>query len=457
MATNGQGPSDTPNRKTALIVGAIVAAMLVFGLGYLLGSGNDEQAEASPATTAPPTTEAPSPTETESETSSPTASPVATDEPASDTLPDGRYFVQLTDIQGGEEGPLLLQYDLAYFLTGEEANQAAADRGLETPVPNDYFIVNDNPKLRTDSARRRVLGQVHPRGLRAVIAREGARSTVPRVDRRIGRRPTSRRRTRRGGGSRSRTDRSPRSSNSTSRRSLHRSVPGRTLVRCDTPITSRARERTARTVASSRTNPVGTKLCGTSGWSRPTPRSSRSPMRISRRSRSSWRSRRTSRRAGAASLAAVPHDWDAASYDRLPIPMTGWGLAVLDRLPLRGDERVLDAGCGTGQVTEALRERLPRGDVVALDASPSMLERARMRLGDDRIAYVTHDLLEPIPIEPVDAILSTATFHWVPDHDRLFANLALVLQADGPLAAQCGGAETFGGSTTPPCMWPASI
>ncbi len=51
-----------------------------------------------------------------------------------------------------------------------------------------------------------------------------------------------------------------------------------------------------------------------------------------------------------------------------------------------------------------------------------------------------HDLLEPIPIEPVDAILSTATFHWVPDHDRLFANLALVLRTDGPLAAQCGGA-----------------
>ncbi len=147
MATNGQGPAETPNRKTALIVGAIVAALLVFGFGYLLGSGNDEQAAAAVVpTTAPPTTEAPSPTETE--TSSPTANPVATDEPAGDTLPDGRYFVQLTDIQGGEEGPLLVQYDLAYFLTGEEANQAAADRGLETPVPNDSFIVNDNPKLR---------------------------------------------------------------------------------------------------------------------------------------------------------------------------------------------------------------------------------------------------------------------------------------------------------------------
>jgi len=135
----------------------------------------------------------------------------------------------------------------------------------------------------------------------------------------------------------------------------------------------------------------------------------------------------------------VPHDWDAATYDRLPIPMTGWGLEVLERLELRGDETVLDAGCGTGQVTEALRERLPRGHVIALDASPSMIAKAVERLGADRMTYLTHDLMEPIPIDPVDAILSTATFHWVPDHDRLFANLAAVLEPGGQLVAQCGG------------------
>jgi len=135
----------------------------------------------------------------------------------------------------------------------------------------------------------------------------------------------------------------------------------------------------------------------------------------------------------------VPHDWDAATYDRLPIPMTGWGLEVLERLELRGDETVLDAGCGTGQVTEALRERLPRGHVIALDASPSMIAKAVERLGADRMTYLTHDLMEPIPIDPVHAILSTATFHWVPDHDRLFANLAAVLEPGGQLVAQCGG------------------
>jgi trans-aconitate 2-methyltransferase len=137
----------------------------------------------------------------------------------------------------------------------------------------------------------------------------------------------------------------------------------------------------------------------------------------------------------------MPRDWDAATYDRLPIPMTRWGEAVVGWLDLRGDERVLDAGCGTGQVTGALRERLPHGHIVALDGSPSMIERARERLGDDRVEFLVADLTEPIPLdEPVDAVLSTATFHWILDHDALFHGLAAVMRPGSQLAAQCGGA-----------------
>jgi trans-aconitate 2-methyltransferase len=136
----------------------------------------------------------------------------------------------------------------------------------------------------------------------------------------------------------------------------------------------------------------------------------------------------------------MPRDWDADAYDRLPIPMTRWGTEVVGWLNLRGDERVLDAGCGTGQVTRELLRRLPNGTVVALDGSTSMIEQARRRLDDDRVEFVVHDLLDPLPIGPVDAILSTATFHWVTDHERLFANLAGVLRRGGQLAAQCGGA-----------------
>jgi trans-aconitate 2-methyltransferase len=139
----------------------------------------------------------------------------------------------------------------------------------------------------------------------------------------------------------------------------------------------------------------------------------------------------------------VPRDWDAGTYDRIADPMTRWGSTVLDRLPLRGDERVLDAGCGSGRVTEQLAERLPHGRVIAVDGSSSMIQAARDRLArfGDRVDYVVTDLGVPLPIEgKVDAVLSTATFHWVPDHDALFANLAAVTRPGGRLVAQCGGA-----------------
>jgi trans-aconitate 2-methyltransferase len=124
--------------------------------------------------------------------------------------------------------------------------------------------------------------------------------------------------------------------------------------------------------------------------------------------------------------------------------MTRWGTAVLDRLPLIGHETVLDAGCGSGRVTERLAERLPRGRVIALDGSPSMVEAARERLArfGDRIDYVVADLGQPLPVPngSLDAVFSSATFHWVPDHDALFRHLAAATRPGGWLVAQCGGA-----------------
>ena len=139
---------------------------------------------------------------------------------------------------------------------------------------------------------------------------------------------------------------------------------------------------------------------------------------------------------------AAPRDWDASTYDRIANPMTQWGEAVVDRLTLTGSERVLDAGCGSGRVTERLLARLPTGTVVALDASPRMVDEARRRLAafGDQVEYLVADLGSPLAIRPVDAILSTATFHWVADHEALFANLAAVLKPGGQLVAQCGGA-----------------
>jgi trans-aconitate 2-methyltransferase len=139
-----------------------------------------------------------------------------------------------------------------------------------------------------------------------------------------------------------------------------------------------------------------------------------------------------------------PREWDAATYDRVSEPQLAWGLEVLERLPLSGDERVLDAGCGTARVTAELARRLPRGQVVAVDASAAMVARAREALPPSA-QVVQADLLELELDEPVDAIFSTATFHWILDHDALFARLHGLLRPGGRLVAQCGGEGNVAG------------
>jgi trans-aconitate 2-methyltransferase len=138
----------------------------------------------------------------------------------------------------------------------------------------------------------------------------------------------------------------------------------------------------------------------------------------------------------------VPREWDARTYDTLPLLHQQWGRGTLERLRLRGDEVVLDAGCGTGRDTALLLERLPSGRVVAVDASSRMLERLRERLAGrlDRVEVIQADLTEPLPAGlEVDAVFSVAAFHWITDHQTLFANLAKALRPGGQLVAECGG------------------
>lgn len=132
-------------------------------------------------------------------------------------------------------------------------------------------------------------------------------------------------------------------------------------------------------------------------------------------------------------------DWDAATYDRVSGDVQFvWALEQLERLPLEGDEVVLDAGCGSGRVTAELVARVPRGQVYGVDQAPSMVEHARNALGD-RAVILEQELTQLSLPEPVDVIFSNATFHWIKDHDALFAALARALKLEGRLLAQCGG------------------
>jgi trans-aconitate 2-methyltransferase len=131
--------------------------------------------------------------------------------------------------------------------------------------------------------------------------------------------------------------------------------------------------------------------------------------------------------------------WDAAAYDRVSDIQDRWADGVLDRLPLRGDETVLDAGCGSGRVTRKLLDRLPDGHVVAVDASEEMVAVARENLPADRTTVFVADLAALELEEPVDAVFSNAVFHWVMDHDALFRALRRALRPGGRLVTQSGG------------------
>ncbi len=134
--------------------------------------------------------------------------------------------------------------------------------------------------------------------------------------------------------------------------------------------------------------------------------------------------------------------WNASVYHQVSEPQFRWGLQVLGELLLEGSETVVDAGCGTGRLTAELLKRLPRGHVIALDADPAMLAKARETLKpfEGRVSFVQADLGALELDAQADVVFSTATFHWVKDHDALFRGVHRALKPGGRLHAQCGGA-----------------
>jgi trans-aconitate 2-methyltransferase len=135
-------------------------------------------------------------------------------------------------------------------------------------------------------------------------------------------------------------------------------------------------------------------------------------------------------------------EWNAASYHKVSGPQTSWGHKVLSRLTVQGDERAIDAGCGSGKLTMALLERLPRGSMIAVDQSWNMLltARANLRPAFGRRVKFAQVSLPDLPFaDYADLVFSTATFHWVKDHPALFAGIHRALRSGGRLHAQCGG------------------
>ena len=156
-----QSGAGNPSRTPITLIVALVI-VLAFGGGYLLGKNGKTAAE-------PSASPAPSGHHSGSHSPKPSTSPSGRPSPApAGDLKDGRYFVYAKAVEGGEEGPLLLTFDLAYFYTGAEANAQAAAHGDEVPVPNDVYIVNDNAKLRQYPITSTVTVKYIPPGVSAL-------------------------------------------------------------------------------------------------------------------------------------------------------------------------------------------------------------------------------------------------------------------------------------------------
>jgi trans-aconitate methyltransferase len=132
--------------------------------------------------------------------------------------------------------------------------------------------------------------------------------------------------------------------------------------------------------------------------------------------------------------------WDAQTYDKVSSVQEGWGLGVLQRRKWKGDEVVLDAGCGSGRPTLALAAKVPKGIVYAVDMDPNMVRQAQANLRDcNNVQVMQSDIARVKLSAKVDVVFSNAVLHWIADHRAVFANFAGLLKDGGELLAQCGG------------------
>jgi trans-aconitate 2-methyltransferase len=179
-----------------------------------------------------------------------------------------------------------------------------------------------------------------------------------------------------------------------------------------------------------------------------------------------------------------PARWNAADYAANSAAQHAWARELIAKLQLRGDERILDVGCGDGKVTAEIARAVPRGSVVGIDASAEMIAFAQKTFpakGNPNLAFQIGDarrinpavLLSPAPPPreeragvrrrsvsnlkplaptlsplgrgegvkwvPFDIVFSSSVLHWVDDHQAFLRGAAAVLKPGGGLLVSCGG------------------
>ena len=134
--------------------------------------------------------------------------------------------------------------------------------------------------------------------------------------------------------------------------------------------------------------------------------------------------------------------WNAADYAANSAVQQSWARELIAKLNLRGDEHILDVGCGDGKVTAEIARAVPCGSVVGVDASAEMIGFARKTFPSSKISNLKFLITDARKINfktKFDLVFSNAALHWVDDHEAILRGAASVLKTGGRLAISCGG------------------
>src|SRR3712207_5774895 len=111
--------------------------------------------------------------------------------------------------------------------------------------------------------------------------------------------------------------------------------------------------------------------------------------------------------------------WDALTYDKVSINVQlEWGRKLLEKRQWTGNEIVMDAGAGSGNLTKFLADKVPNGKVYAVDADSNMVEQARSNLSGYKNVQIIHSSMENVNLPTkVEVIFSNSAIHWILDQE----------------------------------------
>lgn len=132
-------------------------------------------------------------------------------------------------------------------------------------------------------------------------------------------------------------------------------------------------------------------------------------------------------------------EFDGKKYKMASIHQKQWGNTLISELKLKGNEKILDLGCGDGVLTEQLSLAVPTGKVIGIDASMGMIKTAKS-IKNDNIEFQQMDINEINYKNEFNIIFSNAALHWIKDHKRLLENAYQALKFQGIILWDFGGA-----------------